>query len=247
MNPNAADLQTSDRRFEWPVMALALSLPAVMTWVYFILLANASEAAQQTAYSLEKAVQLALPLVWIGLVRRERLRWPSPNTRGLLQGIGFGLVVVGAMAALYFVWFRPSGEFAEEAQKMCGKLQGIGITTPAAYAVMAILYSLVHSLFEEYYWRWFVFGRLRKLVPLSIAIAVSSLAFMAHHVVVLGVYFGWDNGWTYFFSAATAVGGAYWAWLYNRTGSIYGPWMSHLLLDAGIFGIGYDLVCSVPS
>jgi membrane protease YdiL (CAAX protease family) len=238
-----AQISTSQRTSECSVLAFAMALPAAMTWVYFVLLANSSELAQQTAYSIEKIVQFALPIVWIALVRRERLRWPPPNTRGLLLGIGFGLVVVGAMAALYFGWFRSSGEFSDEAQKMCEKLRGIGITTPAAYAAMAILYSLGHSLFEEYYWRWFVFGRLRNLVPMSAAIALSSLAFMAHHVVVLGVYFGWDNGWTYFFSAATAVGGAYWAWLYNRTGSIYGPWISHLLLDAGIFGIGYDLVC----
>jgi membrane protease YdiL (CAAX protease family) len=65
---------------------------------------------------------------------------------------------------------------------------------------------------------------------------------MAHHVVVLGLYFGWTNPWTWLFSGATAAGGAFWAWLYQRSGSIYGPWASHLLLDAGIFAIGYDLV-----
>ena len=46
----------------------------------------------------------------------------------------------------------------------------------------------------------------------------------------------------YFFALATAVGGAYWAWLYNKTGSIYGPWASHLLIDAAIFAVGYDLI-----
>jgi uncharacterized protein len=43
-------------------------------------------------------------------------------------------------------------------------------------------------------------------------------------------------------SAGVAVGGAFWAWLYERTGSIFGPWLSHLLIDAGIFWIGYDLI-----
>ena len=62
---------------------------------------------------------------------------------------------------------------------------------------------------------------------------------------MLGTYFGWDSFWTYFFSLATAVGGAFWAWLYERSGSIYGPWASHLLMDAGIFGLGYDLIRSV--
>ena len=29
--------------------------------------------------------------------------------------------------------------------------------------------------------------------------------------------------------------GAAWAWIYHRSGSLLGPWLSHLLIDAGIF------------
>jgi uncharacterized protein len=47
--------------------------------------------------------------------------------------------------------------------------------------------------------------------------------------------------WTWLFSLSVAVGGAFWAWLYQRTGSLYGPWLSHLLVDAAIFLVGYDL------
>jgi hypothetical protein len=32
-----------------------------------------------------------------------------------------------------------------------------------------------------------------------------------------------------------------WAAVYERTGCLYGPWISHLLVDAGIMWIGYDL------
>ena len=39
-----------------------------------------------------------------------------------------------------------------------------------------------------------------------------------------------------------AVGGAAWAWLYERTKSIYASWVSHLLVDAAIFVVGWDLV-----
>jgi membrane protease YdiL (CAAX protease family) len=44
------------------------------------------------------------------------------------------------------------------------------------------------------------------------------------------------------FSLSVAGGGVVWAWLYERTGSIYPAWVSHLLVDAGLFVIGYDLV-----
>jgi membrane protease YdiL (CAAX protease family) len=74
------------------------------------------------------------------------------------------------------------------------------------------------------------------------AIIVSSVGFMAHHVIVLSVYFGWFSPASVFFSLAVAVGGATWAWIYYRSGSLVGPWASHLLVDVGIFVVGFDLV-----
>jgi membrane protease YdiL (CAAX protease family) len=105
-----------------------------------------------------------------------------------------------------------------------------------------VFYSIAHSLLEEYYWRWFVFSQLRRLIPLAPAIVVSALGFTAHHVLVLAHYFGWTSPLTLLFSASVAVGGAFWAWLYERTGSLLGPWLSHLVIDAGIFFIGFKLV-----
>ena len=43
-------------------------------------------------------------------------------------------------------------------------------------------------------------------------------------------------------SLGVAVGGAAWAWLYERTGSVLAPWVSHLLIDATLFVIGWDLL-----
>jgi hypothetical protein len=39
-----------------------------------------------------------------------------------------------------------------------------------------------------------------------------------------------------------AAGGAFWAWLYQRSGSLVGPWLGHLLADAAIFTVGWQLV-----
>ena len=36
--------------------------------------------------------------------------------------------------------------------------------------------------------------------------------------------------------------GVVWALLYYRSKSLWGPWLSHAIVDAGIFAIGYDLV-----
>ena len=87
-----------------------------------------------------------------------------------------------------------------------------------------------------------MFRQLRRLTPATVAILVSALGFMCHHVIVLNVFFKEAPALVWLLSAAVALGGVFWAWLYERTGSLLGPWLSHLLVDAGIFWIGYDLL-----
>jgi membrane protease YdiL (CAAX protease family) len=232
------------RRGEWVALVFALLYPTLLTLVYFVWLAGSSGNVQQVSYLVGKAIQFCFPLVCVGLICREVLSWPRFNRRGIAAGIAFGLIISAAICGLYLGRFRDAGTFAAAGKEMLARLSGLGITSAPIYIVVALFYSLLHSLLEEYYWRWFVFGRLRHLIAVWPAIVISSVCFMLHHVVVLSLYFGWFNPWTWLFSISTAVGGAFWAWLYHRTGSIYGPWLSHMLIDAAIFGIGYDLLHS---
>ncbi len=72
---------------------------------------------------------------------------------------------------------------------------------------------------------------------------LSSLAFMAHHVVILDVYLpGRFFTANIPFSLGIAVGGAVWAWLYNRADSVWSPWLSHAIVDGALFVIGWDLL-----
>jgi uncharacterized protein len=163
-------------------------------------------------------------------------------TTGIVAGIVFGLAVAGGGWLVYREWLGESAAFMAAAEKIRAKVAGFGVDSVTAYAAMGLFYSVVHSFLEEYYWRWFVFGQLRRLVPLWAAIVVSSIGFMAHHVIVLGSYFGGLTWMTVLFSAAVAIGGAFWAWLYERSGSLYGSWVSHLIVDAGIFLLGFEFV-----
>ena len=126
---------------------------------------------------------------------------------------------------------------------MSRKLEGFGLATPAGFVLLTVFLALIHSLLEEYYWRWFVFGWLRRLLPLLPALLLSSVAFMSHHVIILAVFFP-GQFWTATvpFSLAIAGGGFVWAWLYDRTGSLYAPWLSHLIIDLAIMAVGYDMV-----
>jgi membrane protease YdiL (CAAX protease family) len=102
--------------------------------------------------------------------------------------------------------------------------------------------TLAHSGLEEYYWRWFVFGYLQRVATPTTALALSSAAFGVYHAVLLAEFF---PGWFWLavvpFGVCTGAGAAVWAWLYQRSGSIYAPWLSHLVVDAGLFVLGYDM------
>jgi membrane protease YdiL (CAAX protease family) len=228
------------------ILVVALVLPTLVTWLYFEALANQPAALQQATYGIGKTIQFALPAVWVFLVLHQRQSWQWPNkahmTVGLFVGAVFGLALMGLMVALYYGWLKPQGLFTAPAAEVKHKVASFGVKSAAAYIALATFYSLVHSLLEEYYWRWFVFGHACGRLALPTAIAVSSVGFSAHHVLVLAKYFGYGSPLTWLFTLGIVIGGAVWAWLYRKSGSLAGPWLSHALVDATIFVIGWDLV-----
>ena len=147
------------------------------------------------------------------------------------------------MFGLYFGVLRHTALFASTPARVTHKLEEFGLTTLPAYVGLSAFIAVVHSFLEEYYWRWFVFGRLRRHLSFAPAAGLSSLAFMSHHIIVLAVYLPghfWDA--VVPLSLCIAAGGFFWAWLYEETRTIYAVWLSHLLIDAGILAIGYDLL-----
>ena len=233
---------TDKDRFAWTVISIALVLPTVVTWLYFVALAEQESGWQQLAAVLGKSVQFLIPVVWVCGIERQRLEFTPKGSMGLIPGAVFGITVVMAMLIVYHGWLKPMGAFDLAGDEIRSKVASLGIRSGGAYLGLGAFYALVHSGLEEYYWRWFVFGQLNSRVSLGSALVVSSVGFMAHHVILLTTFFGTSSPLAYLGSLAVAIGGAFWAWLYDTRGSIYGCWFSHMLVDAGIFMIGYDLV-----
>jgi uncharacterized protein len=232
---------TTSRLAEFCALLTAAVFPATAAWLYFVELTGWPIAVQQTAYTTGKLIQFGFPVVWV-LVRRQRLKLTRPRWQGVLEGGLFGIAVLAAMVAVYHVRLQPARSLDAAAQAVAEKVAGFGVDSPEKYVALGVFYCVIHSLLEEYYWRWFLFGGLRRLMRLGPAVVLSSMAFAAHHVIVLATYFGWLSMATWGFSLCVAVGGAAWCWIYHRSQSLLGPWLSHLLVDAAIFVIGYDLL-----
>ena len=236
-------------RRDIPALGFAIAFPSLLTWVYLVALRGPEDMpaeaslAVRAAFGAGKAVQFGFPLVYVWFFERERLRPARPRLQGLALGLVFGLLVSFAMLALFFGGLGSSPLFAGTPEKIFRLLQEMNCATPGRYWLLATTYAIGHSLLEEYYWRWFVFGWLRRYAPVRVAIVISALGFMAHHVVLLGVYFP-GRFWALAMplSMGVAIGGAAWAWVYHRSGSLYAAWLSHGLVDAAIFVVGYALL-----
>jgi len=237
-----SDSPTKLSRWDWAAVLVALVLPSITTWIYFFGAEDAAAGTQVGVFNAVKSLQFALPAVWVLAVQRGHMTLTPRYTGGVAAGVAFGALVAAGTAGLYLAFLRNSPLLAQGIPEMRSKLAGFGIDRTWEYLLLGVFYSLIHSLLEEYYWRWFVFGQLRRSMAFAPAATISSLGFMAHHVLVLGKYFGFASPATWLLSACVAVGGWVWAWLYERTGSLVGPWISHLLVDAAIFAVGYDIV-----
>ena len=216
----------------------AALLPVTASLFYFVLFSDHPWA--RVLYGATKLFTLLWPLLAVRFVLGETLHNPLGNLRGQLRAVPLGalagLLVVGLMAGLMAT---PAGAVVlQSAGTIRAKAQQLGILSH--YVAFAIFLSLVNSAVEEFYWRWFVYGQLRRLLPGWRAHALAAAAFAAHHVVVVTQFF--PLGEALGFGVAVGLGGVIMSLLYERQRTLCGAWVCHLVVDLGIMGIGYGLL-----
>jgi len=229
---------TTTRAKRLALLLPAMCVPLLASWVYFVLVPGT--VLGNAVYTGVKGFALLWPLLAVGWILRERFRDPSPGKRhlaSLAAGIAFGLAVVGLL--VFLLKATPLHALvAENAGRIAERTHDLGVAEH--YLLFALFISFIHSALEEYYWRWFVFGQLRWLLPAGAAVAVASVAFAAHHVVVLGQFFAMP--WAFALGFCVALGGAVWCWLWLRYGSLLGSWASHVVVDLGLMWVGWEVL-----
>ncbi len=222
------------RRYVMP----ALGIPFVAALLYFLIIEDPD--VSRFVYVGTKVFLIAWPLAVYFLALRgspRRLeRERTSKTRAVMLGI-FSGVILGAL--IYAAMLTPLGRTVEaSADSMRERAEHLGILD--WYWIFSVFLSVIHSFIEEFYWRWFVFGLLNKVYAWGFAIAVSSASFALHHVIITGQLLNWPLGIVC--GAGIAVGGAVWAWLYDRTGGLMAPWISHAIVDFVVMTIGYHII-----
>jgi len=222
----------------WLALLPAMTLPVLASLCYFMLWSDHIFA--RWLYGFTKLFTLVWPVIAVLFITRTG--WPRFNLadqvhrRALPLGIFLGIGIIGAMWTLLLT---PCGDVVlSSAPKIRAKVQALGILNH--YWTFGLFLSLIHSLLEEYYWRWFVYGHLRQVVGNGLAHGLAGVAFSAHHIVVTTQYF--PLAWGVMFGALTGVGGIFWSLMYQRQRTLAGAWISHVWVDLGILSIGHRLL-----
>jgi membrane protease YdiL (CAAX protease family) len=232
---------TERREIGWGVLLPALVVPFLGSLVYFVWMPEG--AVGKTAYTLTKLFTIVYPLLFLkriglgGLTRREARKtdwpgWKVVAVTGLLSGI--------AIAALGTVlMMTPLGEIVRAgAGEVTERAEGLGFKEH--FVLFAVFISVLHSLIEEYYWRWFAYGHLRKICGRGAGHLIAALGFAAHHLVITLQFF--PAPLAIFLAVGVALGGVIWTLMYEWHGNVAGCWLSHFVVDVFIMVIGYQLI-----
>jgi len=219
----------------------ALVIPLFGSIVYFVLLGPTPFAS--ATYVVTKLFTVVWPILAVFVIeRRPRDAFnvhKGARVRALPGGLVTGLIIGGAILLAYRIpaLHAYALGFTETIRT---KLEVFGVTSRTGYLLLCAFLAMLHSLIEEFYWRWYVFGSLSRVWPTGISVIVASLGFAAHHYVVLGCYFNFIGAVV--FGTGVGIGGALWCVMLKKQGTIAGTWLSHALVDAAIFIVGYDML-----
>jgi membrane protease YdiL (CAAX protease family) len=218
----------------WSIFLATAFVQLAGSVLYFFVLDETSYV--QPVYLLTKLMMLVSPPVLLLLgFRLPRFSLGRSVRLSVFFGVTSGLAISGVIFGV-FTLFRPV--FLIFADNIAVKVETFGILP--YYLAATIIFSLGHSLFEEYFWRWYVVRGLQTRLEPARAILLGGLFFSLHHFIVLSQFFPW--GLTLLFGITVGVGGIIWSWAYKKTDSLLGPWISHALVDGTLFLIGYILL-----
>ena len=189
-------------------------------------------------YPTFKLLMIAIPIVvWIasGRTGPQIKNLVGLKRTNMLPGLFLGLLMSAVILAGYYLVLRSTIDPAP----LLAKVDALGLRQ--GYWIMALFISLLHSFFEEYYWRGFVLSELRNWIPgILVLSVVSGMIFGIHHIFAMLSLFSWPV--LSFCVLGTMLAGGIWSWLRLRGYSIWDCYLSHLFADLAVMWIGYDLI-----
>jgi len=227
-------MKLTKNKIVWSVFLSTIFINVVGAFLYFIIFNNSGFV--QILYLGTKLTMLLFPilLTYLGL-KISNFSFKPNIFKSIFLGLGSGLIMSGLIFVVFTLFKSTFFVFSNE---LITKINNFGITD--YYIWVAIFFSLFHSLFEEYFWRWYVVGGLKVKLSPTTAIFLGAAFFAMHHYIILSQFFPLNL--TILFGTFVGIGGIIWSWIYKKTDSLLGSWISHLMVDGALFLTGYLLI-----
>ena len=218
------------------LVALLLFVPAFSIGVVMSLFV-APGIIGNSIFTVMKVWAVAFPLAWTIKHNPQALRLPKFTRQEVKAGLGWGILMFGAIILAYFLIGRQIIDLTA----IRAKAIEVGITSPGLYLAGCVYWSFINSFIEECTWRGFVVSRCKVLVPEAIAVILAALFFTTHHSIAL---YGYTHSWSIVLlgSLGVFIAGIVWGWCYSYYRSIAPGYISHILADLAIALVGYQLL-----
>lgn len=159
--------------------------------------------------------------VWCGLRWADLGFRPAPLS-SIRSAIGLWLLCLPLVAALIYAMFRITGSTAIGRQVQL--IPSLSAPEDWQIPILAVLIAGAAPLAEEVLFRGVLFGWLRRHVPFWPSAFASALVFSLMHMIVEVM-------------PPTIVLGVLFAWMYERSASLWTPIAVHMLHNAIVFGV----------
>jgi len=224
----------SERRSRADLIAVAICIAVPFGLEFFYAALLKEQFSIKSMWLVHKTFLLFFPLLWLWIATGRFPRPSSPAARGIIPAAGFGLAVGLGAIAIYFLGFSQTFD----SSRLKERLAAAGILDH--YILFVSLLTLVNSLLEEFYWRFFVYERGLGFTSSLGALRLSSLGFAAFHLPALWLFVGPILAFPC--AAGIYAGGYIWGRIYVQSRNLYAVWLSHALVNLSIFFIGYYAV-----
>lgn len=214
---------------------LAAIWQALGALFYMVLLGHSSLAP--FIYVLSKIGMIALPIAVILIGWQYGTFFKKTKFYDVLLGLGIGTIFF----VVIFGAFQFFPELFDKAfVDVLPRAKAFGIANPITFIIVGLIFSIFHSLFEEFYWRWFIFGTMKSLLPVKAAIVLSGVAFSLHHILALTAFT--TPLLAIIFGLLVGAIGSFWSLLYVWRGNLTASWISHIAADLAIISAGYVIL-----
>ena len=178
-------------------------------------------------------VCFSIPAIDILIIQRQKLKYYFSflGFTNLRQSILPAIICGLLFCTFIFIFFVLMQKYVMNLNEIQAMLDNWNINKKHIIPFMLTM-IIANSLFEEIYWRGYIYKKMESLVSITKVIVLTSLFYASYHLITTINLFSLLYG--ILFTCVIFGVGLFWGYMRKKYNSIYFPVISHLLADLGI-------------